>query len=354
MADVFRLPKLGKSMKGGVVVAIYVKDGSKVENGDVVFEIETDKATLEVESSECGFVKKILVDEGQMVFVGGPLLVVGSKEEKIDKSFIDGLIAELDGEQSVGPVAGFSDDTEPVGDAELLAAFLKANLEREAEGDKVALSEFQQLTSRRMLWSKRNIPCFYLSIEADVTNLLAGCGKDAGGVEVLLEDFVILGLSAALKHYPLMTGRLSGDTIELAENAGIGVAVEVSGAVLSAALHDVCGKSVKDIAKCRSELVGRVLEGKLGASDIEGACMTLSNAGVFGVDNHIPIVIPGQCSGLGMGRVKGKCVKSAGEVVEKKTVCLSLAVDHRIANGAEAAQFLDSIKKMLESSEGMD
>lgn len=353
MAEVFRLPKLGKNMKGGIVVASYVKEGAKVGTGDVVFEIETDKATLEVESSAGGFVKKVLVDDGQAVFVGGPLFVVGDKDEEIDKSFIDDLIAELSSKQFGRVIGGFGDDISPVGDEELLAAFLMANLELKAEGDTVSLSEFRQLTSRRLLWSKRNIPCFYLGIEADVTDLLGRCGKGEGGVEVLLEDFVIRGLAVALKHYPLMTGRLGEECIELVEDFGIGVAVEVSGAVLPVIVRDAIGKSVAEIAKCRVDLVERAMRGELEVADIGGACMTLSNGGVFGVDNHIPIVIGGQCSGLGMGRVKEKCVKLGGKIVERKKVCFSLSVDHRIANGAEAAQFLDSVKKLLENPENL-
>ena len=353
MADVFRLPKLGKSMKGGVVVASYVKEGSGVEKGDVVFEIETDKATLEVESCECGFVKKVLVDEGQTVFVDGPLLVVGDKDEEVDKSFIDDLIAELSSKRAGRVIGGFSDDIDPVGDEALLAAFLKVNFEAKVEGDKVSLSEFRQLTSRRLLWSKRNIPCFYLGIEADVTDLLGRCGKNEGGVEVFLEDFVIRGISIALERYPLMTGRLGEDSIELVEDAGIGVAVEVSGAVLPVIVRDAIGKGVVEIAKCRVDLVERAMRGELEVADIGGACITLSNAGIFGVDNEIPIVIGGQCSGLGMGRVKEKCVKMGKEIVTRKKVLFSLSVDHRIANGAEAAQFLDSLKKLLENAENL-
>jgi len=353
MAEVFRLPKLGKSMKGGVVVASYVKEGSEIAMGDVVFEIETDKATLEVESSESGFVKKVLADEGQAIFVGGPLFVVGNKDEVINGGFIDDLIMELPGKQSGRGIGGLGDDIGPVGDEELLAAFLRANLESKVEGDKVSLSQFQQLTSRRLLWSKRNIPCFYLGIEADVTDLLERCGKGEGSVAVLLEDFVIRGISIALEHYPLMTGRLGEDSIELMEDAGIGVAVEVSGAVLPVIVRDAIGKGVAEIAKCRADLVERALKGDIGIDDIAGACITLSNAGAFSVDNHIPIVVAGQCSGLGMGRVKEKCVKLGGKIVERKKVCFSLSVDHRIANGAEAAQFLDSIKKLLENPENL-
>lgn len=354
MAEVFRLPKLGKSMKEGVIVASYVKEGDEVGLGDVVFEVETDKATLEVESSEAGFVRTILVDEGQTVFVGGPLLVVGDKDEKIEKSFIDGLIADLSSKQAGGPVEGFADDIEPVADEELLAVFLRANLEAKAGGDTAALDEFRYLTGRRLLWSKRHIPCFYLSIEADVTDLMSRCDNNVtGGAVVLLEDYIIRALAVSLTHYPLMTGRLVEKSIEMTEDAGVGVAVEVSGAVLSVVVHDAAAKSVKDIAKCRSELLERARGGKLEIADIEGACITLSNAGVFGVDNYIPIVIGGQCSAVGVGRVKEKCVKSAGEVKARKVVCLSLSVDHRIANGAEAAQFLDRVKKLLENPEDL-
>ena len=353
MAEVFRLPKLGKNMKGGLVVASYVKEGAKVGKGEVVFEIETDKATLEVESLEGGFVKKVLVDEGQAVFVGGPLFVVGNKDEAIDRGFIDDLIVELSSKQTGQVIGGFGDDVDPVGDEELLAAFLRANSESKAEGDKVSLSEFRQLTSRRLLWSKRNIPCFYLGIEADVTDLLERCGEGEGSVAVLLEDFVVRGLAVALEHYPLMTGRLCEDSIELVEDAGIAVAIEVLGAVLPVIMRDVIGKSVAEIAKCRVDLVDRAMRGELEIADIGGACITLSNGGVFGVDNHIPIVIGGQCSGLGMGRVKEKCVKLGGKIIERKKVCFSLSVDHRIANGAEAAQFLDSVKKLLENPEGL-
>jgi len=354
MADVFRLPKLGKSMTGGVIVASYVKEGDEVDLGDVVFEVETDKATLEVESSQTGFVRKILVDEGQTVFVDAPLLVVGEKDEEIEKGFIDELIAELSSRKDKGPVEGFADDITPILDEELLEVFLRANLEAKTGSDPAALDEFRYLTGQRLLWSKRNIPCFYLSIEADVTDLTSRCDNSVtGGVPVLLEDYIIRALAVAITHYPLMTGRLVEKSIEMTDDAGIGVAVEVSGAVLPVVVHDAAAKSVKDIAKCRTELLERAREGKLEIADIKGGCITLSNAGVFGVDSYIPIVIGGQCSAFGVGRVKDKCVKSSGEVKERKIVSLSLSVDHRIVNGAEAAQFLDRVKKSLENPENL-
>lgn len=341
-------------MKDGVIVASYVKEGDQVNLGDVVFEVETDKATLEVESSVVGFVRKILVDEGQTVFVDAPMLIAGDKDEKIEKAFVDALIAELSSRQGKGAVEGFTDNIAPVSDEELLEVFRRANLEAGTGGDTPALDEFRYLTGRRLLWSKRNIPCFYLSIEADVTDLMSRCNNHVTeGPAVLLEDYIIRALALAITHYPLMTGQLVEKSIEITDNAGIGITVEVSGAVLPVVVHDPAAKTVKDIAKCRSRLVDRARKGKLDIADIKGGSITLSNAGIFGVDSYIPIVIGGQCSALGVGRVKDKCVKSADELKERKVVCLSLSVDHRIVNGAEAAQFLDSVKKFLENPENL-
>ena len=348
MAKVFRLPRLGKSMKDGMIVASYVKEGDEVGLGDVVFELETDKATFEAESSESGFVRKVLVREGQTVWVDSPLIIIGGKDEEISEDFVDGLIGELNEKQELGSVGLVTGEIEPVSNEELVAAFRTGVAEVQGGGDVSALDEFRLLTGRKALWSKRNIPCFYLSIDVDVTGLLSRCDKNEAGD---LEDYVIHSLAVALEHYPLMTGHLEGESIELTENAGIGVAVEVSGAVVSVVIRDVGGKSIEEISQCRSDLVRRVSGGGLEVADIEGACITISNAGVFGVDSYIPIVPEGQCSSLGIGRVKEKWVKSRGEVEARKSVCLSLSIDHRVANGAESAQFLDSVKKLLENAE---
>jgi pyruvate dehydrogenase E2 component (dihydrolipoamide acetyltransferase) len=201
-----------------------------------------------------------------------------------------------------------------------------------------------------MLQSKQEIPCFYLNVKADVTDIVDLRTKlnDAAEVNISYNDFIIRALAAGLQKFPIMTGRLSDDTVTLAETIDVGLAVDTPAGVTVPVVKDVDKKDLTQIFRETSALIEKARANRLTPADLEGACITVSNLGAFGVDSFIPIAIPAQCSILGLGRIAETPIPDGRDVAIRKIISMTLSVDHRITNGAYAAQFLDFVRKFLE------
>ncbi len=404
MANEVRLPQLGQTMEEGTVVNCLVGVGDEIKKGDVIFEIETDKATLEMESPSAGFVKYILVKVDETLPVGEPLLVLGDKDEDVPQSFVDSLKGGASAPAQQGapaaqqpvttePAKAEPEPAKPAGKimasprAKKLAADLGVDLAKvngtgpagkiteqdvkaaaeskpgataltvvsEAEvklGQTIPLNRLQKITAERMLKSKREIPCFYLTVRADVTKLVEQrTGMNQGGdIKVSYNDFIIKAVATGLEKYPIMTGQLEGQTIKLAETINIGLAISVTDGLVAPILKDVNKKDIKQIAGDSQALIEKARSNKLAPTDLEGGCITVSNLGAFGIDNFIPIVVPGQCSILGIGQITDTCVPDNGNMLIRKLMNMTLSVDHKVANGAYAARFLDFVRKQLENA----
>jgi len=156
-------------------------------------------------------------------------------------------------------------------------------------------------------------------------------------------------LAKGMKQYPIMTGQLGHDCIILSPTIDIGLAIAAGNGLVAPVVRDVGGKTLEQIAAAGRDLIARAKDNKLTADDLAGGCITISNLGGMGIDSFIPIVVPGQCSILGVGRIISTPMPSGkGDILIRKIMNLNLSVDHRIANGADAAQFLDYVKKQLE------
>jgi pyruvate dehydrogenase E2 component (dihydrolipoamide acetyltransferase) len=403
MAKEVRLPQLGQTMEEGTIVNCLIKVGDEVKKGDVIFEIETDKATLEMESPTDGFVKYILVNIDETLPVGEPLLVLGDKDEDVPQSFVDSLkggasaapeTAQAAPAATTAPVEpAKAEPAKPAGKimasprAKKLAADLGVDLAgvtgtgpagkiteqdvkaaagtkpapvaqakvSEADiklGQTIPLNRLQKITAERMLKSKREIPCFYLTVRADVTRLVELRTKmnQDGGVKISYNDFIIKAVATGLEDYPIMTGQLEGENIKLAETINIGLAISVPDGLVAPILKDVNKKDIKQIAGDSQALIERARSNKLAPTDLEGGCITVSNLGAFGIDNFVPIVVPGQCSILGIGQIIDTCVPDNGNILVRKLMNMTLSVDHKVANGAYAARFLDFVRKQLENA----
>ena len=403
MAREIRLPQLGETMKEGTIVDCKVNVGDVVKRGDIIFEIETDKATLEMESPADGFVKHILAEVNQTLPVGEPVLILGEKDEQVPQSFIDSLkgvasaavaaaeaapavsaakpagtetgptkpagkvmasprakklaeqlgvdLAKVTGtgpagkitEQDVKDAAG----AKPVKTAEPAAAAAEVKL-----GQTIPLNRLQRITAEKMLKSKREIPCFYLTVRADVTDLVGLRTKlnKTGDVKISYNDFIIKAVAIGLEKYPVMTGQLAGDAIQLAESINIGLAITVPDGLVAPIIKNVNKKDVRQIARDSQALIERARNNKLSPADLEGGCITVSNLGALGIESFIPIVVPGQCSILGVGKITNTCVPDDGNILVRKLMSMTLSVDHKVTNGAYAAQFLDFVRKLLQDT----
>ena len=393
-ANVVRLPQLGQTMEEGTIVGCLVKVGDEVKKGACIFEVETDKATLEVESPAEGFVKAILAKNEQTLLVGDVLLVLGDKDEEVPQAFIDSLSsgsaaatapqetpvekaapqaapAKKAGRVSASPrakklakdmgvdiqtVTGTGKGGRITEDDIKNAAKGGAKPAKAAASGEIALgavipvNKLQKITAQRMLQSKREIPCFYLTARVDVTDMVKHRVKlnETSDTKIAYNDFIIKAVAAGLAKFPIMTGQLDGDTIKAADTVNVGLAMSVPEGLIVPAVKDAQKKDVAAISRDSKALIEKARNGKLKLTDLEGACITISNLGAFGVESFIPVVVPGQCSILGIGQISDTCVPENGGIVIRKLMLMTLSVDHKVANGAYAAQFLDFTREYLE------
>lgn len=403
---VLRLQKLGQTMEEGTVVTVLVKVGDTIKKSDVIFEIETDKATMEMDSPSDGVVRAIFVETGQTLAVNSPMVILTDKADTplpqavIDAVRAGGAVAEAPKAAIVAPAASpvtvvvtpqpKSPDPAPLAmgkvfatpRAKMVAQELGIDIRRvamtpgavrlteadirkvglqpqavsaepqptHALGQKVAVNRLQRIVAEKMLHSKREIPCFYLNIRADMTELVKLREKlnKSSPVKISFNDFITKAVALGLKHYPIMTGQLAGDYIQLANSIDIGLAISTPQGLVAPIVRDAFNKSLTEIATYSQGLIERARSEKLTLDDLSGGCITISNLGGFGIDSFIPIVVPGQCSILGVGRISDTCIPMDGNILIRKMMNLNLSVDHKVANGADAAQFLDFVKKTLE------
>ena len=347
MATKVTLPQLGNTMQEGTIVKCLVKVGDKVGRGDVLFEIETDKATMEMESPAEGFVKAILAEPGQTLAVHEPVLILGDRDEQVSRGSID----------SAGTAAS-SNSVANIETAEPTLAVTGADIAAAAAappggydlGQVVPLNRLQKITGRRMLQSKQQIPCFYLTVRADVTELVKHRERinRSEGVNISYNDFIIRAAAMGLERFELMTGQVEGEAIKLADSIGVGLAISVPGGVVAPVVKEANKKGVRQIAHDTAVLIERGQNRKLSLDDLAGGCITISNLGSFGIESFIPVVVPGQCSILGVGEIIDTPVPDGGMIAIRKLMSVTVAVDHRVANGSYAGQFLDYVRKLLE------
>ncbi len=401
------LPQLGQTMEEGTLVNCLVSVGDEVHKGDVLFEIETDKATLEMESPADGFVKAIVAEVGQTLPIQAPLLILGPRDVDVSSDYIAAVRGGTAGaapapgkaEPAAAPAAAASEappveKTAPTTPgrvfatprAKLVAAELGVDLSgvtpaaqglriveadvRQAVasgttppteagyrlGQRIPMNRLQRIVGEKMLLSKQTIPCFYLNIQVDMTAIVKLRERLNKGqeVKVSFNDFLIKAVALGLRHYPIMTGQLDGDAIVLAPTIDVGLAIATPSGLVAPIVKNAADKSLREISVACKGLIERARADKLSLDDLTGGCITVSNLGGFGIDSFIPIVVPGQTSILGVGRIRDVCVPSDGNILVRKMMHLNLSVDHKVANGADAAQFLDFVKKTLEHTEGLE
>jgi pyruvate dehydrogenase E2 component (dihydrolipoamide acetyltransferase) len=413
MAQEVKLPQMGQTMEEGTVVNCLVKTGDEIKKGDVIFEIETDKATLEMESPAGGVVKFIVAEVNQTLPVGAVMMILGTRDEQVPMEYVErltggkGLAAgavvtpAAQMPTTIAPLGAAPEPAKPMGKimasprakklAEDLgvdlttvkgtgpagkiteqdvqnaataksakptpapqparsAAVVTTPISQAALGSTVKVNRVQRITAERMLKSKQEIPCFYLTTRVDVTALVTFRTQmnESADAKVAYNDFIMKAVATGLEKYPLMTGQFAGDTIKLADAIHVGLAISVPDGLVAPLVKDVNRKGVRQIARDSQALIERAKNDKLDLSDLEGGCITVSNLGAFGIESFIPIVVPGQCSILGIGRIADTCVPDNGGILIRKLMNMTLSVDHKVANGAYAAQFLDFVKKMLE------
>jgi pyruvate dehydrogenase E2 component (dihydrolipoamide acetyltransferase) len=429
MADVITMPKLGFDMAEGTLIRWAKAEGDPVEKGELLAEIETDKATVEVESLFTGTVRKHLVSEGAIVPVNLPIAVIGGADEEIDfDSF-----AEAEGAETV-PVLPEETEEEPIAIETLPAAqavdegnlpgdvratplarriaedrglnlaavagtgpggrIVKKDVEAAlaagpaatpadvqpatAEAEKapehtgpalmplmasavgetpadnlVPLSRLRQAIGRRMVDSKHNYPSFYVSYEYDLgpvmemrkqaNQMLAGTGE-----KLSVNDFLVKAVALTLRQFPNLNAKLNGDSVLQYGRVNVGNAVAVENGLLTVVCHDADQKSLRQISYEVKTKAGRVREGKIQPEDISDSTFSISNLGMYGVENFTAIINPPEAAILAIGAAKQVPVVKDGELVVGWRMKATISVDHRVSDGAEAARFMQALTEYIE------
>lgn len=411
------MPKLGFDMAEGKLVRKVVQEGQPIKKGEILAEVETDKATIEVEAYAGGVVKGWLVDEGQSVPVGANMVVIGEAGETVD------LAGLRSGAPAAGPAgeaaaaAGAAVPSAPAFQAPLAALpksngqttpagadsgfvrispiarrmadelgldprrikgtgpegrIVKKDIEAFArtaataaeppagpaavavtrEDTKVPLTRLRAAIARRMVESKTTVPHFYVTSEVDmgpVMDLRARLNAITGDTAKLsVNDFVVKAAALALRQFPGLNAAFNGDSLVRHGHIHIGNAVSMEAGLLTVVVRDADVKSLSQISSEVKVMAGRAREGKVRPNDVEGSTFTISNLGMYDVDSFVAIINPPDAAILAVGSARQVPVVVDGALAVGWRMKATLSADHRATDGAEAAQFMQALKKNLE------
>lgn len=356
------MPQLGMTMTEGSVLRWFKQPGERIEKGEPLFEIQTDKVNMEVEATTAGLVSEVLLAPEVVVPVGT-------------------VIARITGENEAAEVVPARRLASPrarklAADKGVDIALVEAKSGRIVEADVVRYLEaraaaapavvaaapapapaasIRSVIAGRMMESVQTIPHFYLTVWADATPLeqlrreLIPVVERKAGVRLTFTDLLVKAMALAVAEHPNANAIWTGDRSERREGVHIGVAAQFGEKLLVPVVKDADRLSIVDLAAKRSELVERGRAGKLTPADLEGASLTLSNLGPFGVDQFQAIINPPESAILAVGRIAPRPAVVNGELKVRTTVALTLGVDHRIIDGEAAALFLRSIVRAVEA-----
>jgi pyruvate dehydrogenase E2 component (dihydrolipoamide acetyltransferase) len=223
---------------------------------------------------------------------------------------------------------------------------------------KKPFSRMRQTIAQRMTQAKSTVPHYYVSMQVEMDAAMAlrtqiNESLKADGVKVSVNDMVVKAVAGALRRYPNFNATFVGDGIEMREQINIGIAVAMDGGLIVITLRDADKKTLKQIGSEVPQVANRVRDGKGQPGDMGGQTFTTSNLGMYGVDEVIPIINMPDAAILGIGAAAQSAVVRDGQVVIRSMMKLTLAGDHRVTDGAEGAQFLGEIKRLLENPWGL-
>ena len=398
MATVVNMPKLGFDMAEGTLIRWVKGLGDKVSRGGGRAELETDKATVEVESLASGTLRKQLVTEGTSVPVGTPIAIIGEPNESIEglaaspaptaaAPVVDGPKAKETGGSKPAPSAAPVEGSLPEGvRASPLARRLAQQSALDLAGlagtgpggrvtrkdvlgalaasparpashkpgvtERIPLTKLRAAIARRMVSAKQQAPHFYLTVDLNAAGLTT-MREEANAYlpesqRLSINDFILRAAALSLHDFPALNASLDGETIVRHGEVNIGSAVAVESGLLTVVVRQADTKSVQAISQELKGLVARVREGKVRPDDIEGSAFTVSNRGMFGVDEFIAILNPPEAGILAVGAVRQVPVVEGDRIVPGSRLKVTLSADHRVTDGAEAARWLQVFREYLE------
>ena len=433
MAETINMPKLGFDMAEGTLVRWVKQVGENINKGDVLAEIETDKATVEVESPASGVVLQHIVDQGTVVPVNAPIAVVGQSGEKVEASpkAEGGKPAAAEqktetkpeekpvqpsGQPQTAPAQPSAPPTPtqptpataappqpaPSDGRGIKASPLAKKIARDSNVDlsriqgsgpggrvvrkdveaalaggqpsavgqpsapvaypqvtvtqqdqTVQTTKLRQAIGRRMTESKTAVPHFYVTHEYKMDAVMA-MRKQANDYlpdneKLSVNDFILKAVALSLRQFPNLNATTRGTEVIQFGHVNVGVAVTVPGGLMTVVVKDTDQKPLRQIAGEVKAMAGRAREGKVKPDDIEGSTFSTSNLGMYDVEEFIAIINPPEAAILAIGSAKEVPVVESGELKVGWRMKATISVDHRVSDGAEAAQFMQKLAEFLEN-----
>jgi pyruvate dehydrogenase E2 component (dihydrolipoamide acetyltransferase) len=433
MATQVVMPKLSPTMEEGQLSRWLKKEGDKVSMGEPLAEIDTDKATMEMQALANGVLRKILINEGESAPLGQPIAIIGEPDEDIsallktaaEKAPASAKPAEPAEPPATAPKAPeaateevaakvtTSEETEPATQssrddgrqlispiAARMAAEAGVNLKslqgsgpggrivkRDIEAAMTAkpasasaasalrvmgaprpdgkgtvygpsgyrdepLSEMRRTIARRLVTSLGPVPHFFLTSEIDMdraADMRVAINELYPDLKLSINDIVIKVAAAALMQHPQVNASFQDKTVRFYEHADIGVAVATDNGLITPVVRSADAKSLLEITSEVRELAGRARARKLTPEEYTGATFSISNLGMFGIDEFTAVINPPEGAILAVGAMKPRAVARDNEIVIKQTMRVTMSCDHRVIDGAVGAQFLHTFKQILEN-----
>ena len=356
------MPALGIAQETGRLVRWLKSEGEQISKGEPLMEVETDKATVEVESPASGTLAAITATAGDDVAVGHAIAVIlGPGESVPAPRRVES--SPCPAKSLASPVAPPPKHTPPSArpsaspKARRLAEERSVDISRVLgtgpggavlEEDVLLASSATHAPAESPLWramaenvarSWREAPHFFLMREIDATRLVEERGRHAK--EVTYTDLLVKAVATTLRTHPRMNGS--------ANEINVGLAVALPDGLIVPVIHGADRLSVDETAARRRELLDRVKAGKLRSTDLSGGTFTLSNLGMYGIDAFTAILTEGQAGILAVGRIKDQVVADQGAPVVRPTMTMILTCDHRFVDGARAAEFVHALAALLET-----
>lgn len=420
------MPKLSDTMTEGTLIKWHKQVGDSVEIGDILAEIETDKATMEMEAFDDGIITEILIQEGEKAQIGGVLAVLNGDSEAVhtpapqaapvtpaivtpvstpvapvsavlasgervkasplarkvaadlgvDLSTITGsgpagrIVKDDIQAAAASPAKTAATPSSEASAAAALAASIKSKAAAPAtavtpavqaivpaakEGDEIIqLSSMRKIIASRLLTSKTTIPHFYLHVELDAAPLMAlraqvnGQAEKTHGNKYSVNDFILKAVINAAEAVPAINASFAGDHIVKYKHVGLSVAIAVEDGLVTPVIKQAESKSLLAISRAVKDFAVRAKDKKLKPDEFDGGTITVSNLGAWGIESFDAIVNPPQAAILSVGAALEKPVVKNGQIVPGLRMNLGLSCDHRVVDGAVAAQFLSEVKKLIE------
>jgi pyruvate dehydrogenase E2 component (dihydrolipoamide acetyltransferase) len=426
MAIVIDMPKLSDTMSEGVISKWNIKVGDQVNSGDIIAEVETDKATMDVEVFDSGTVLKIMAKEGEAVPLGGKMAIIGEAGEDIsglldadtaplspkedlkandmtdikstnskseekssqDQKKFDPLFGDIKIDKTVTthteeerlkvtPLARKIAHEEGIDLGQVKGSgpngrIVKADIEGfdnsvastvaqspvtypdvsiAAEDKEIRVNQMRKTIAKRLAESKFTSPHFYETIDIDMKGAISAreLMNASGDVKISFNDLVVKACSKALRQHPKMNSSWLGDIIRVNGGVHIAIAVAIEDGLVTPVIRNTDVKGLAQISAETRDLAKRARDKKLEPKDWEGSTFTISNLGMFGIEEFTAIINPPNAAILAVGAIRDVPVIEKGQIVPGKRMKVTLSSDHRVVDGASCAEFLNSVRNFLEN-----